>query len=64
MSWDDANLKNNEKIKIEVSHSGHCDGNCSACPDHYGYRYGRWYYGHDHQYGCEFGGNRGSGSMD
>ena len=25
---------------------------------------GRWYYGHDHQYGCEFGGNRGSGEMD
>lgn len=27
-------------------------------------RYGRWYYGHDHVHGCEFGGNRGSGSMD
>lgn len=23
--------------------------------------YGRWYYGHGHVYGCEFGGNRGDG---
>ena len=37
-----------------------CDGNCSRCPAHYGYRYGRWYYGHGHQYGCERGGNGGS----
>lgn len=34
------------------------------CPPHYGYRYGRWYYGHDHVHGCEFGGNKGSGSRD
>ena len=45
-------------------HPGHCTGDCENCPPHYGYRYGRWYYGHDHQYGCEFGGNRGSGGMD
>ena len=25
-------------------HDGHCDGDCANCPDHYGYRYGRWYY--------------------
>lgn len=28
----------------------------SSCHDsapHYGYRYGRWYYGNDHSYGCE-----------
>ena len=41
-----------------------CDGNCARCPAHYGYRYGRWYYGHGHVHGCEFGGNRGGGSMD
>ena len=35
-----------------------------TCPPHYGYRYGRWYYGPDHIWGCEFGGNKGSGSMD
>lgn len=43
-------------------HNGRCNGDCANCPPHYGYRYGRWYYGHDHVYGCEFGGNRGSGS--
>ncbi len=43
-------------------HSGKCDGNCANCPPHYGYRYGRWYYGHGHMHGCEFGGNRGGGS--
>ena len=41
------------------AHNGKCDGNCASCPPHYGYRYGRWYYGHGHMYGCEFGGNRG-----
>jgi len=45
-------------------HNGRCNGDCANCPPHYGYRYGRWYYGHDHVHGCEFGGNRGSGSMD
>ena len=45
-------------------HNGKCNGDCANCPPHYGYRYGRWYYGHDHVHGCEFGGNRGSGSMD
>ena len=45
-------------------HNGRCNGDCANCPLHYGYRYGRWYYGHDHVHGCEFGGNRGSGSMD
>lgn len=45
-------------------HNGHCNGDCANCPPHYGYRYGRWYYGHDHVHGCEFGGNRGSGGMD
>ena len=41
-----------------------CNGDCANCPPHYGYRNGRWYYGHCHQYGCEFGGNKGDGSMD
>lgn len=40
-------------------HSGRCDGDCDNCPAHYGYRYGRWYYGHGHQHGCEFHGNGG-----
>lgn len=44
-------------------HSRHCDGDCANCPPHYGYRYGRWYYGRGHQYGCEFGGNKGDGSL-
>lgn len=45
-------------------HNGRCNGDCANCPPNYGYRYGRWYYGHDHVHGCEFGGNKGSGSMD
>ena len=40
--------------------SGHCDGDCANCPPHYGYRYGRWYYGHGHQYSCQRGGNGGA----
>ena len=40
---------------LNKKHDGHCDGDCANCPPHYGYRYGRWYYGKGHQYGCEFG---------
>ena len=40
--------------------SGKCNGDCDNCPAHYGYRYGRWYYGHGHQHGCERGGNGGA----
>lgn len=40
-------------------HNGRCNGDCENCPPHYGYRYGRWYYGHHHRHGCEFGGNKG-----
>ncbi len=36
--------------------SSRCTGNCASCPPHYGYRYGRWYYGHGHDWGCEFNG--------
>lgn len=43
------------------THPGRCTGDCSNCPAHYGYRYGRWYYGHHHSHGCEFGGNDCSG---
>lgn len=39
--------------------SRYCDGDCDNCPAHYGYRYGRWYYGHGHQWGCERGGDGG-----
>lgn len=42
-------------------HPGRCTGDCDQCPPHYGYRYGRWYYGHSHSSGCEFGGNHGDG---
>ena len=45
-------------------HNGRCDGDCANCPPHYGYRYGRWYYGHHHVYGYVFGGNNGGGEMD
>ena len=44
-------------------HPGKCTGDCANCPPHYGYRYGRWYYGKGHIYGCEFGGNKGDGSL-
>ena len=37
-----------------------CNGDCNNCPSHYGYCYGRWYYGHGHQHGCERGGNGGA----
>lgn len=49
--------------KEQIKQNGQCDGDCSHCPPHYGYRYGRWYYGHDHTYGCERGGNRGGGGF-
>lgn len=39
--------------------TGRCKGDCAHCPPHYGYRYGRWYYGHGHTHGCEFCGNGG-----
>lgn len=39
--------------------TGRCDGDCDNCPAHYGYRYGRWYYGHGHQHGCERHGDGG-----
>lgn len=48
----------------QYRHNGRCNGDCTHCHPHYGYRYGRWYYGHDHVHVCEFGGNKGSGSMD
>ena len=50
--------------KPKKKHSGKCDGDCANCPPHYGYRYGRWYYGRDHIRGCQFGGNRGGGQYN
>ncbi len=47
--------------KKSHKHNGKCNGDCANCPAHYGYRYGRWYYGHHHTRGCEFGGNNGNG---
>lgn len=49
-------INQNNKPK---KHNGRCNGDCANCPPHYGYRYGRWYYGHHHNHGCEFGGNKG-----
>ena len=46
--------------KSQKRDTGRCDGDCAHCPAHYGYRYGRWYYGHGHQYGCQRGGNGGA----
>ncbi len=48
----------------QPKHNGKCNGDCANCPPHYGYRYGRWYYGHCHSHGCEFGGNNGNGGID
>lgn len=33
---------------------GYCGSSASSCShtSHYGYRYGRWYYGTGHRYGC------------
>ena len=47
--------------------TGRCTGDCAHCPPHYGYRYGRWYYGHGHIEGCEFcvnGGSSGKCNID
>ena len=52
------------KTRSKKKHNGRCDGDCANCPPHYGYRYGRWYYGRHHQYGCQFGGNHGGGGLD
>ena len=49
----------NRRIKTKHNLKG-CDGDCENCPPHYGYRYGRWYYGHGHQHGCEREGNGGA----
>ena len=59
-------FNNDEKFEISKAkrRNGRCDGDCANCPPHYGYRYGRWYYGHDHSEGCEFGGNRCGGGRD
>lgn len=52
-----------DKLSRPPQHNGTCNGDCANCPPHYGYRYGRWYYGHSHVYGCEFGGNKGDGGL-
>lgn len=49
--------------RIKRKRAGRCHGDCANCPPHYGYRHGRWYYGKGHQYGCEFGGNKGDGGL-
>ena len=47
-------------LSSKANRAHHCNGDCENCPPHYGYRYGRWYYGHGHQRGCERGGNGGA----
>ena len=42
------------------SSSGSGNGDSS----HYGYRYGRWYYGHGHTYGCDHCDDKDSGGKD
>lgn len=62
-----ANISRNKpdlKVEKKKKHLGKCDGDCKNCPPHYGYRYGRWYYGHNHSEGCVFGGNSCSGGRD
>ena len=46
--------------KSGSNNSHYCNGDCANCPPHYGYRYGRWYYGHGHMRGCQRGGNGGA----
>ena len=53
-------IANHMDKKKSHKHNGKCKGDCTNCPAHYGYRYGRWYYGHHHTHGCEFGGNNGN----
>ena len=50
-------MSSESSTKHNTKHNGKCNGDCANCPPHYGYRYGRWYYGHGHVDGCEFGGN-------
>ena len=59
-SYSSGSIRSSQKKK----HSGKCDGDCANCPPHYGYRYGRWYYGHSHSEGCVFGGNKCNGGRD
>lgn len=49
--------------KRRLKKAGRCDGDCDNCPPHYGYRYGRWYYGKHHFDGCQRGGNSGNGGL-
>lgn len=50
--------------KPQKWYNGRCNGDCANCPPHYGYRYGRWYFGRHHHHGCQFGGNHGGGGLD
>lgn len=52
------------KDKPQKWYNGRCNGDCANCPPHYGYRYGRWYFGRHHHHGCQFGGNHGGGGLD
>ncbi len=53
-----------QKDNTNKWYRGRCNGDCAHCPPHFGYRYGRWYFGRHHQYGCQFGGNHGGGGLN
>ena len=59
-SGNSSSCKRGSSTSPKKKDTGHCDGDCANCPPHYGYRYGRWYYGHAHQHGCQRGGNGGA----
>ena len=60
----DALFSFNNNFSSHKKKTGKCDGDCANCPPHYGYRHGRWYYGHNHVEGCTRGGNSCSGGRD
>ena len=65
MSWDDYyDGFGTWSLSTQKKHNGKCNGDCANCSPHYGYRYGRWYYGNNHSHGCQFGGDRGSGEQN
>lgn len=53
------NSRRRGRHRLRHRHTGRCNGDCANCPPHYGYKYGRWYYGRGHVRGCQFGGNGG-----
>jgi len=40
-------------VTLAIALTSDRDDHCKKDGPHYGYRYGRWYYGHGHRYGCQ-----------